>query len=94
MRLPRDLSGDELARRLGRIGYTATRQTESHMRLTIGAPRQHHITIPRHLALRIGTLRDLEKLERKDRDIAIALIDALVTSRHVEQVSSRRRRSA
>jgi hypothetical protein len=30
----------------------------------------------------------------KSTDVTIALIDALVTSRHVEQVSSRRRRSA
>lgn len=38
--------------------------------------------------------RDLEKLDRKDREIAIALIDALITSRHFEQISTRRRRSA
>jgi predicted RNA binding protein YcfA (HicA-like mRNA interferase family) len=54
--LPRDISGDDLARRLGRIGYSITRQTGSHMRLTITAAGQHHITIPRHHALRLGTL--------------------------------------
>ena len=37
--------------------------------------------------------RDLEKLDRKDREIAIALVDALITSRQLEQVT-RRRRSA
>lgn len=56
MRLPRDISGDDLARRLGRIGYAITRQTGSHMRLTIIAPNEHHVTIPRHNALRVGTL--------------------------------------
>jgi predicted RNA binding protein YcfA (HicA-like mRNA interferase family) len=56
LRLPRDISGDDLARRLGRIGYSVTRQTGSHMRLTIATPSQHHITIPRHDALRVGTL--------------------------------------
>lgn len=56
MRLPRDVSGDDLARRLGRIGYSITRQTGSHMRLTITSPREHHISIPRHAALRVGTL--------------------------------------
>jgi len=26
------------------------------MRLTISAPNQHHVTVPRHPALRLGTL--------------------------------------
>lgn len=38
--------------------------------------------------------RDLEKLDRKDREVAITLIDALITSRQVEQHVARRRRSA
>ena len=38
--------------------------------------------------------RDLEKLDRKDRAVAITLIDALITSRQLEQHVSRRRRSA
>lgn len=38
--------------------------------------------------------RDLEKLDRKDREVAITLIDALIESRQYEQVSTRRRRSA
>lgn len=49
---------------------------------------------PIHDVSLLERFRDLEKLDRKDREIAIALIDALVTSRHVEQVSTRRRRSA
>lgn len=56
MRLPRDLSGDDLARRLARFGYEVTRQTGSHMRLTTNTPQQHHVTIPRHSALRVGLL--------------------------------------
>lgn len=59
MRLPRDVSGDDLARRLGRIGYEVTRQTGSHMRLTLALPREHHITIPRHRVLSLGTLRSI-----------------------------------
>lgn len=39
--------------------------------------------------------RDLEKLDRKDREIAIAVIDALIASRQLEEVAARRvRRSA
>ncbi|HEX7677404.1 MAG TPA: type II toxin-antitoxin system HicA family toxin [Thermoanaerobaculia bacterium] len=56
MRLPRDISGDDLAKRLGRVGYSITRHTGSHMRLTITEPKQHHVTIPRHHVLRLGTL--------------------------------------
>jgi len=57
VRLPRDISGEDLARRLGNLGYVATRQAGSHMRLTRTTKLgQHHVTIPRHHALRLGTL--------------------------------------
>ncbi len=39
--------------------------------------------------------RDLERLDRKDREVAIAVIDALIASRQFEEVAERRsRRSA
>lgn len=56
MRLPRDLSGRELARRLERFGYQLTRRTGSHLRLTTQQRGEHHVTIPAHDALRVGTL--------------------------------------
>ena len=56
MKLPRDLSGDDLAKVLKRLGYTVTRQTGSHMRLTTTEHGEHHLTIPRSTPLRIGTL--------------------------------------
>ncbi|MCB0044662.1 MAG: type II toxin-antitoxin system HicA family toxin [Caldilineaceae bacterium] len=57
MRLPRDWSGDDLIRRLRPFGYEPTRQTSRHVRLTRQDLRgEHHITIPRHANLRIGTL--------------------------------------
>lgn len=56
MRLPRDLSGDELAALLRRYGYEVTRQTASHMRLTTLREGEHHVTIPHHSSLRVGTL--------------------------------------
>lgn len=57
MRLPRDVSGERLAALLGRYGYEISRQTGSHMRLTSTyRGTQHHVTIPRHAALRVGTL--------------------------------------
>ena len=56
MRLPRDLSGSELAAALERLGYVVTRQTGSHMRLTTQRDGQHHVTVPAHDRLRLGTL--------------------------------------
>jgi predicted RNA binding protein YcfA (HicA-like mRNA interferase family) len=56
MKLPRDLSGAELAKSLGRVGYRVTRQTGSHMRLTADLPTPHHVTIPVHDPLKVGTL--------------------------------------
>ena len=56
MKLPRDLSGLELAKALGKVGYQVTRQTGSHLRLTVDSPTQHHVTIPAHDPLKLGTL--------------------------------------
>ena len=56
MRLPRDLSGADLAQALKTFGYRITRQTGSHLRLTTSEHGQHHLTIPNHNPLRIGTL--------------------------------------
>jgi len=56
MRLPRDVGGEELAGLLRRYGYEITRQTGSHLRLTTTQGGEHHVTIPRHGSLRVGTL--------------------------------------
>lgn len=56
MRVPRDLSGADLVKRLERLGYGVTRQTGSHLRLTSAIHGEHHVTIPNHDPLRLGTL--------------------------------------
>ncbi|MDP1769047.1 MAG: type II toxin-antitoxin system HicA family toxin [Nitrospirota bacterium] len=56
MRLPRDLSGSDLAQALRKLGYSMTRQAGSHLRLTTYEHGEHHLTIPLHTPLRIGTL--------------------------------------
>ncbi|MES2770611.1 MAG: type II toxin-antitoxin system HicA family toxin [Pseudomonadota bacterium] len=56
MRIPRDLSGADLIKRLARMGYGVTRQTGSHLRLTSTVRGEHHITVPKHDPLRVGTL--------------------------------------
>lgn len=60
MKLPRDVSGESLARALRRFGYEITRQTGSHMRLTSRLKAtQHHVTIPAHNQLKVGTLAEI-----------------------------------
>lgn len=56
-RLPRDVSGEQLVVRLARLGYVVVRQTGSHVRLSAEFDSGgHHLTVPMHGALRVGTL--------------------------------------
>jgi predicted RNA binding protein YcfA (HicA-like mRNA interferase family) len=59
MRLPRDMDAATLIKALARIGYTASRQTGSHIRLTAQLPQQCHLTVPNHSPLKIGTLNSI-----------------------------------
>ena len=59
MKLPRDVSGADLAKTLSRFGYQVTRQTGSHLRLTTQEQGEHHISVPTHKALPLGTLRSV-----------------------------------
>jgi predicted RNA binding protein YcfA (HicA-like mRNA interferase family) len=56
VKIPRDVSGLELARHLRELGYETTRQTGSHFRLTTREQGEHHITIPNHNPIKLGTL--------------------------------------
>jgi predicted RNA binding protein YcfA (HicA-like mRNA interferase family) len=59
-RLPRDVSGPELAIKLKKLGYVVVRRSGSHMRLDCElASGTHHITIPSHNPLKIGTLNGI-----------------------------------
>ena len=59
-KIPRDSTGNELCKLLVRFGYAVTRQTGSHIRLTAQQPAQvHHITIPDHDPIKIGTLNKI-----------------------------------
>ena len=61
MRIPRDLGGEELAGLMKKYGYAVTRQAGSHLPLTTQQGGEHHVTIPRHKPLRIGTLNSILK---------------------------------
>lgn len=79
MKLPRDLSGLELAQRLRALGYQQTRQTGSHIRLTTTVRGEHHITIPAHDPVKLGTLnrilREIEAHHRMNRQQMLDLLE-------------------
>ncbi|MBM3860198.1 MAG: addiction module toxin, HicA family [Verrucomicrobia bacterium] len=57
MKLPRDLSGQELAKILcRRWDYRIVHQIGSHIILQTETPSHHRISVPAHATLRIGTL--------------------------------------
>jgi predicted RNA binding protein YcfA (HicA-like mRNA interferase family) len=78
VKLPRDLSGRDLAKALGHLGYAQDHQTGSHIRLTTLRPTEHHVTIPDHAPLKIGTLnsilRDVAEHARVERRELLALL--------------------
>jgi len=72
MKLPRDLTGVKLAKSLIRLDYQVNHQTGSHIRLTTLSGGEHHVTIPAHNPLKVGTLsailRDIAEHHGLDRD--------------------------
>lgn len=56
MKLPRDISATDLIKYLKKYSYEVSRQTGSHIRLSSVEFGQHHITIPNHNPIKVGTL--------------------------------------
>ena len=56
MKLPRDLSGRDVVKALGRLGFVVVRQEGSHIRLTRGACA---VTVPSHRVLVPKTLQSI-----------------------------------
>lgn len=57
MKLPRDVSGTDLVK--GVLNYLETRQSGSHIRLASEKKGNHHVTIPKHDSLKLGTLASI-----------------------------------
>jgi len=76
MKLPRAITGKELIASLSDLGYTVTRQSGSHIRLTTEVNGTHHITVPDHRPLKVGTLSsilsDVAQHHGMERDQLIA----------------------
>lgn len=56
MKLSHNINAIQLIKALQQFGYEPTRQSGSHIRLTTKQNGQHHITIPNHNPLKVGTL--------------------------------------
>ena len=80
-RIPRDLSGVELCRLLGFVGYRVTRQRGSHIRLEADHQKGiHRLTVPDHGSIKIGTLNNIladvaDKLEIAKSELVERLFD-------------------
>jgi predicted RNA binding protein YcfA (HicA-like mRNA interferase family) len=59
MKLPRSLSAQELIKTLSKYNYQVDRQKGSHIRLSTSLNGEHHVTIPNHDPLKIGTLSSI-----------------------------------
>ena len=59
MKLPADLSGQELVRVLLRVGFIANRQRGSHIILRRDSPYAR-VVVPDHKQVRAGTLRQIQ----------------------------------
>lgn len=59
-KIPRDISGRELAELLKIYGYEINRKTGSHIRLVSKfRDDEHKITVPNHHPIKIGTLNNI-----------------------------------
>ena len=79
MKLPRDLSGAQLARILcSHWGYVQVHQSGSHLVLVTEKPSRQRIAVPAHSSLRVGTfssiLRAVASHKRVAREDIIATL--------------------
>ncbi len=58
---PKDISAEELIKKLTKLGYKVVRQKGSHIRIQTLQMGQHSETIPNHKPIKLGTLRNILK---------------------------------
>ena len=71
MKIPRDVSGATLVKALRRLGYEVVRQDGSHIRLTTRQNGEHHLTVPNHNPMRLGTLSGILKDTALHHDLTL-----------------------
>ncbi len=70
MKIPRDLSGRELARILCKNwGYIELKQEGSHIILQTETPSRQRIPVPNHSPIRVGTLNSILRLVSRHKNV-------------------------
>jgi len=70
MKIPRDLSGNELVAVLCRQwGYVKINQVGSHVILQTQEPTPHRVAVPAHKTLRVGTLNSILRAVAKHKGV-------------------------
>ncbi len=59
MKVPRDVSGKNIVKYLKVFGYEVVRQNGSHIMVTSNQQGEHHLAIPNHNPIKIGTLNSI-----------------------------------
>jgi predicted RNA binding protein YcfA (HicA-like mRNA interferase family) len=59
VKVPRNLSGKDIANALSIYGYQFVRQKGSHIMVTTQQNSEHHLAIPNHDPVKIGTLNGI-----------------------------------
>jgi len=73
-KLPR-LSGRDVIKALGKAGYTAARQKGSHVVLVKDFPEgRHAVVVPLHREIDVGTLLEIMRQARLNRDEFLTLL--------------------
>ena len=71
MKLPRNVRGAKLQTSLRRLGYEATRQRGSHLRITTQINGEHHEVIPLHSPIKIKTLSSILKSVARHHEMSV-----------------------
>ncbi len=59
MKTPRDVSGKDVIKALKVFGYEVVRQNGSHIMVTTHQHGEHHLAIPNHNPVKVGTLNGI-----------------------------------
>ena len=59
MKIPRDITANDLLKALKSFGYEIVRQKGSHIRIKTELNGEHYETIPNHKPIKIGTLSEI-----------------------------------
>jgi len=71
MKLPRDLSGEDLIRHLSKHwGYQRVHQVGSHVILQTEQPMPHRVAVPAHAVLRVGALNAILSAVAAHKNVA------------------------